>query len=327
MAARRGQSFRILLCAAACFAVALGCSKPKAKSKSPSAAESATESPDLASSVAPQASAMPMRAPSIFAHKPVPRDSIKTPPLSPPPEALAGPAGVRYQVIKPGTGPTPGPIDTIVVDANMWTAADGHLASSSYTEDRSTVFSLTTLAPQFRGMLTQIHQGSTVRYWIPRAALSGWKPDAWPDADLIIEFELLLVNHNDSRDGMGNQIQPGPSTAPPDAAGPPADASKTAHGLRYVYLTHGTATAHPTTTTRIDLILDAYAVDGLIVGRVATGAKTATTLDHAPANLNEILAVLVTGDRVRIWLPPGVGKLVVPDVGDRDAILDLAATF
>jgi hypothetical protein len=319
--ARSARLFRAALRMGVCAALIAGCSKPKAKPAEASPSESAP-APVVADSVP----VTPSVARGPLAHTPVPRDSIKPPPLTAPPEAASGPGGVRYQVLKAGTGDTPGPVDTIVVNFNMWTG-DGKLALSSYTEPEAAPFSVSAISPQFRSLLSAIHQGSTVRYWIPRAALAGWKPENWPDADLIIEFEMLSVSHATQRDGAGNAIEALPSQPPPDAAGPPSAATATASGLHYIYLIRGTSTKHPTSDAHLNLVLDAYAIDGLTVQALAHGMKTATTLARAPGNLSEVLAHLVTGDQVRVWLPMGVGRQVIPSAGSHDVVLDMWLTF
>ena len=330
--ARRGQITRLLVSSLLCAAAASGCSKSKEKAgeaavaTSSAAAVTSTPTANATGAPAPQPTGGGAPTPGPLSHTPIPRESIKPPPLTPPPDAQTGPGGVHYQVLKAGTGETPRPVDTIVVDYNMWNGK-GDLVDSSYTQNQSTPFSLTTLSPEFRALLGSIHQGSTVRYWIPRAALAGWKPPEWPDSDLIIEFELLNVGHTVLRDGAGNVIEPAPPVAIPDASGPPASAFATPNGLRYVYLSHGTSAAHPTNADRLSLHLSAYAIEGLQAKLLVPGYKTGTTLERAPGGLSEVLSKLVKGDEVRVWLPPGKGGQVISDAGNRAVILDLAMTF
>jgi len=331
-AKQRGHITQLLASSLLCAAAASGCSKPKQKAAESGAVSSAAvgsvslASPAAASSAAPQPTGSNAPALGPLGHAPIPRESIKPPPLTPPKDALSGPGGVRYQVLKAGTGETPRPVDTIVVDYNMWNGK-GELADSSYARNQSTPFSLTTLSPEFRSLLGLIHEGSTVRYWIPRAALAGWKPEEWPDSDLIIEFEMLTVGHTVLRDGAGNVIEPAPPVATPDASGPPASAFVTPSGLHYVYLSRGTTSEHPTSADHLSLHLSAYAIEGLQAKLLVAGYKTGTTLDRAPGGLSEVLSKLVKGDEVRVWLPPGKGGQVISDAGNRPVILDLAFTF
>ena len=323
VSARRAK---ILLAFGVCALFASACSKPKPKAKT-TGSDSATSAASSADTAQPASSATSSIDPKArpYGHAPVSRESIQPPPLTAPPEALQGPGGVRVQLLKIGTGDSPGPVDTIVVDYSMW-KGDGELALSSYLEETATAYSVSSIGPQFRSMLTSLKVGSKARYWIPRAALVGWKPDNWPDADLIIEVEMLSVSHMKYHDAAGNPVDPTPSM-PPDTAGPPANATVTASGLKYVFLMHGLGDKHPTAQDKLNLTLDANAVDGLTLTPLERGLKTATTLERAPGHLEEILALMTPGDRVRVWLPGSLAKEVIPKAGTRDTILDLALSF
>jgi hypothetical protein len=148
----------------------------------------------------------------------------------------------------------------------------------------------------------------------------------WPDADLIIEFALLEVNHSTMNNAQGNSVDFSPSQ-PPDAAGPPSSATSTASGLHYMFLAHGTGKRHATRTDHLNLRLDAYAVDGLTVEPLERGLKSATTIERAPGNLGEVLSQMVDGDITRIWLPMGVGRAVIPKAGSHDVVLDLGLSL
>ena len=268
---------------------------------------------------------MTIAPPSLTARAAIARESLKPPPLTPPADAATGAGGVRFQLLRAGSGDSPGPVDTIVVDFSMWTG-DGQLAFSSYPDGEPTGFSVATLAPNLRGLLTQLKVGSQARLWVPRHALSGWKPENWPDSDLIFDLDLLQVTHLRAQDANGNAIQPVPATAP-DAAGPPQSAEASRSGLRYVYLAHAEAQKLPTKGDRLALLADAYVIDGIQVKQVQSGIKTATTLDRAPGKLAEVLSKLSSGDRVRIWLPKGQGSAIIPEAGSRELILDVNVTF
>ncbi len=301
-------------------ATALGaCSKP-AKKKPASENASAT-----AAAANPAQTAIASAAAAPTARAAVARDTLQPPPLSAPADAQVGPGGVRYQLLRAGTGDTPNAVDSIVVDFSMWTA-DGQLAFSSYPEAEPAVFSVSTLAPNLRSLLTQLKVGSQVRFWVPRNALAGWKPQEWPDSDLVFELELSRVAHLVVRDSSGNAIVPVPGKAP-DAAGPPKDAETTPSGLRYVYLAHAERQALPTAQDHLDMLATAYVIDGIEVKLVNEGIKTATTLERAPGKLAEVLKRLSSGDRVRVWLEKGQGKAIIPEAGDRETILDLGVSF
>lgn len=281
-----------------------------------------------ASSAAPSVPSASTPAPDQVVGKgrtPMPRDTLKAPPLVPPASATQGVGGVHWQILRSGLGDSPGPVDTIVVDFSMWTA-DGQLAFSSYPEAEPVAFSVSTLAPSLRGLLMQLKVGSHAQFWVPRAALAGWKPPPWPDADLVFDLELLRVSHVSVRDPNGNAVEPVPSLAP-DAAGPPDSAERTRNGLRYVYLAHATINKPATNQDRLSLVASAYVVEGIEVKLLRSGFKTATTLARAPGRLGELLSQLSSGDRVRVWLPAGEGKAIISEAGSREMILDLNVSF
>lgn len=298
-----------------CGLLLAACSKPH--KESPASAISASAAAPIGSEAT---------TPSLPATRAaVARDSLKPPPLFPPPDAATGVGGVRFQVLRDGNGDSPGPVDTIVVDFSMWTS-DGRLAFSSYPDAQPAGFSVSTLPPNLRVLLTQLKVGSHVLLWVPRAALAGWKPSPWPDADLVFELELLAVSHVSVRDTNGNPIEPVPSLAP-DAAGPPASAEKTQSGLRYIYLAHAVRQKPPTGSDHLDVLATAYVVEGIEVKLLRSGFKTATTLSRAPGKLRDLLAQLSSGDRVRVWLPKGDGSAIIAEAGAREMILDLGVSF
>ena len=301
------------------FCVA-ACSKPKHRT-------SANPSASGLSVPEPAASTEQLAAPAASNRRvPIAREALVPPPLSAPADAVVGPGGVRFQELRAGTGESPGPLDTLVLDYTIW-KADGSWVASSYPEPEAAAFSVSSLPPELRNLLTRLKCGGKARYWLPRAALAGWKPREWPDADLVFELEPLRVTHVVVRDATGVLIDPLPYQAP-DGAGAPPSALKTASGLAYTYLAHATNPGpHPEAADHLDVVATVYVVDGLAVKLLEKGIKTATTLARAPAKLSEVLSQLSSGDQVRIWMPKGLGQQVVADAGSRDTIVDLAVTF
>lgn len=307
----------------ALLALIAACSKPKPAGETAAVAASQVELASAAIASTPASSAGP--AQNFYAHTPVDPSTIKAPPLTPPPEATAGAAGVHFQLLEPGTGDTAGPVDALVLDFSLWTS-DGKLVHSSLADPKSMLFSISRVSPQLRGMLAPLRKGAHARYWLPKASLVGWKPDEWPDADLIIEVQVLGLTHMTYTDSTGAAVNPLPFR-PPDAAGPPGEALSTPNGLHYLYLEHGAGQGHPKPGAPLKLTIDAYAIDGLTVVPLESGLKTATTVERAPGNLSEVLTQLANGDRVRVWLPMGVGRQVIPKAGSSEVVLDMLVSF
>ncbi len=255
----------------------------------------------------------------------MPQETLKPPALSAPQDAASGPGDVRFQVLQVGAGDSPGAVDTIVLDVSVWTP-DGKLVFSSYPATEPAAFSVASLAPSLRVLLTQLKVGSRALLWVPPSAMMGWKPDGWPDSNLIFDLHLLDVTHVTMRDQSGNLVVPEPSTLP-DAAGPPKSAETTPAGLRYVYLSHGVSQKRAKPDDRVALAGTGYIVEGIEVKQLEAPIKTATTLARAPGNLAEVLSKLGSGDRVRIWLDKAQAKAVLPAAGSHEAILDVSVSF
>ena len=296
----------------------VGCAKAQHPAEQEKTLASATSS-------APTPAVDSARPVSRSARPPVPQETLKPPALSAPQDAASGPGDVRFQVLQVGAGDSPGAVDTIVLDVSVWTP-DGKLVFSSYPATEPAAFSVASLAPSLRVLLTQLKVGSRALLWVPPSAMMGWKPDGWPDSNLIFDLHLLDVTHVTMRDQSGNLVVPEPSTLP-DAAGPPKSAETTPAGLRYVYLSHGVSQKRAKPDDRVALAGTGYIVEGIEVKQLEAPIKTATTLARAPGNLAEVLSKLGSGDRVRIWLDKAQAKAVLPAAGSHEAILDVSVSF
>jgi hypothetical protein len=244
------------------------------------------------------------------------------PSQTPPTDAQAGPGGVRWQLVRQGSGETPGPVDTLAGDFSVWNAS-GSLVESTYTEPKMRLFSVATLGEPFRPLLTNVKSGSLVRFWVPRAALQGWRPDVWPDADLIIEYEPIKVFHTSvtTVGGSGAAKKDVARFPNPDAAGPPAGALRTVSQVPFVMLEQGNG-HKPANNARVDLNLDGWAFEGLVPKRVMQLPST-TTLERAPKKLAEVLRQMSEGGTARVWLSAKDAKEIAPVAGDRELIVDV----
>jgi hypothetical protein len=247
-------------------------------------------------------------------------EELKMPSQTPPADAQAGPGGVRWQLVRQGSGETPGPVDTLAGDFSVWNAS-GTLVESTYLEPKMRLYSVATLGEPFRPLLTNVKAGSLVRFWVPRAALQGWRPDIWPDADLIIEYEPKRVFPSTIVSVGGGAKEVAARFPNPDGAGPPQGALRTASQVPYVMLQQGNG-KKPTNQSRLDLNLDGWALEGLVPKRVMQ-IPSATTLDRAPKKLGEVLRQMSEGGTARVWLSPKDAKEIAPVAGDRELIVDV----
>jgi FKBP-type peptidyl-prolyl cis-trans isomerase len=256
---------------------------------------------------------------------------LKFPSATPPESAAQGPGGVRFQIVRQGTGENPGQTDTIIGDFSVWNA-DGTLAESTWLEPKARLFSAATLGEPFRPMLATVKMGSLARFWIPRAALAGWRPEIWPDADLVVEYEPMKAFHTKitTLGGGATAAAGGAMTAPvrqvsrfpnPDAAGPPAGALRTPSQVPFLMLEPGNG-PKPAKNARLDLNLTGWALEGLIPKQVMQ-LPSATTLDRAPKKLAEVLRLMSEGGTARVWLSAKDAKDIAPVAGDRELIVDV----
>jgi FKBP-type peptidyl-prolyl cis-trans isomerase len=119
----------------------------------------------------------------------VPED-VKAPPAS----AQKTASGLAYRLIKKGTGTqSPKATDTVVVNYTGWTT-DGKMFDSSITRGQPATFKLNQVIPGWTEGVQLMHEGETVRFWIPAALAYGSKPRAGaPAGDLTFDVELISI--------------------------------------------------------------------------------------------------------------------------------------
>ena len=130
------------------------------------------------------------------------------PPVSPPPP-VATASGLRFQTLKPGTGPSPAATDAVLI-AYEGRLADGKVFDRS---EQPVGMMVSGVIPGFQEALMLMRQGGTYRFWIPGALAYGPRGTADgaipPNAEL--DFTVTLVD-------VGRPAPaPAPSAEPPSA--------------------------------------------------------------------------------------------------------------
>ena len=98
--------------------------------------------------------------------------------------------------------------------------------------------------------------------------------------------------------------KPEPIAAPEDVAAAPADATKTASGLAYKFLTKGTATEKPTKEDTVEVHYTGWTKDGkMFDSSVARGEKISFPLNRVIPGWTEGVQLMSVGDKVRFWIP------------------------
>lgn len=126
-------------------------------------------------------------------------------PASPPTVVTVTPSGLRFQTMRPATGPRPAPEDAVLI------AYEGRLADGKVFDkaEKPVGMMVSGVIPGFREALLMMNQGGTYRFWIPAALAYGAEGAGGgaipPNAEL--EFTVTLVD-------IG---RPAPVPAPPPA--------------------------------------------------------------------------------------------------------------
>lgn len=225
-----------------------------------------------------------------------------------PPQDVAAPSGdllktdsgIVMKVLKPGSGSErPTREDCVVLSFTAW-KRDGSLFSTSGLAGESAVQCLSTAIPGISEALTWMTTGERRRIWVPaelafaahiahhqhKASMG----DPAPQADLTIDLELV-------------RIMRAPPT-PPDLEMPPATAFKTPSGVTFDILNQGTGTKHPTMNSRVTLDYSGWTTDGdLFESTVMSGHPAIFLLGTVLPGWREALPYMVTGEKIRLWVP------------------------
>jgi FKBP-type peptidyl-prolyl cis-trans isomerase len=133
---------------------------------------------------------------------PVPKDVA-----APPKDAKSTASGLKYKLLKHGTGKVhPKPEDRVEVHYTGWTT-DGKMFDSSQTRGRPMTFGLNQVIPGWTEGLQLLVEGDSARLWVPEELAYKGRPGA-PAGMLVFDVQLL-------------KIEP---TAPPSAAAASAPA-------------------------------------------------------------------------------------------------------
>jgi FKBP-type peptidyl-prolyl cis-trans isomerase len=112
----------------------------------------------------------------------------------------------------------------------------------------------------------------------------------------LVAFALLLAG------AVAHGAEP--PSAPPDVAGPPADAVCTPSGLCTKVLSPGTGTQHPDAWDQVTVHYSGWTTDGkLFDSSVVKGKPVAFPLDRVIPGWTEGVQLMVVGEKRRLWIP------------------------
>jgi len=209
---------------------------------------------------------------------------------APPPDAAKAPSGLASKVLEPGKGEKhPAASDMVTVFYTGWTT-DGKVFDSSALRGRPSTFSLDRVIKGWSEGVQLMVVGEKRRVWVPEA-LAYQGQEGRPKGMLVFDIELV-------------DIQPNPTTAPSDVAGPPADAKRARSGLAYKVLRPGTGTEHPRSTSKVTVHYTGWTTDGkMFDSSVARGKPATFGLDQVIKGWTEGVQLMVVGEKTRFWIP------------------------
>lgn len=215
-----------------------------------------------------------------------------TPPdvAAPPADAQKSATGVASKILTPGAGmDKPDATDIITVHYTGW-SSDGKMFDSSITRGTPATFPIARVLPGWRECVLQMTVGETRRCWVPES--QGYRGAAGrPKGTTVFDIELIETRRS-------------PSIPPPDVAGPPPDAKRTATGIAYKVLKAGTGARHPSAFSKVTVHYTGWTTDGKMFDTSITrGMPTTMSLEDVIRGWTEGVQLMVEGERTRFWIP------------------------
>lgn len=105
------------------------------------------------------------------------------------------PSGLRYEIVKPGTGPYPKAEDTVKVHYTG-TLVNGSVFDSSVERNQPAEFSLKEVIPGWTEGIQKINKGGKIKLYVPPQLGYGdqARPGIPPGSTLVFDVELLDIN-------------------------------------------------------------------------------------------------------------------------------------
>jgi peptidylprolyl isomerase len=219
----------------------------------------------------------------------------------PPADALLAASGIAMTLLKSGSGNQhPAGEDCVVVKFSAW-KRDGSLLATSGAHGESTVQCLITAIPGVAEVVKLMVPGEKRRIWVPAELAftvesahhhqaKGVHPVPQPKFDVTFDVELV-------------RILKGPST-PADLKAPPQTAQRLSSGVVIEILNPGTGTRHPRMDSHVTLNYSGWSPDGVLLeSTIMSGHPAIVLVGTALPGWRELLPLMVTGEKVRIWIP------------------------
>jgi FKBP-type peptidyl-prolyl cis-trans isomerase len=218
---------------------------------------------------------------------PVPADVA-----APPPDAEKTKSGLASKMLSPGTSKEkPKTWDKVTTHYSGWTT-DGKMFDSSMKRGQPASFNLDRVIAGWTEGIPLMTVGEKRRFWIPEQLAYKGQAGA-PAGMLVFDVELISIER-----------MPEPPSAPKDVAKPPANAKKTASGLRYRVLKKGTGKTHPKAEQQVKVHYTGWTTDGkMFDSSVTRGEPASFGLNQVIAGWTEGVQLMVQGEKTRFWIP------------------------
>lgn len=217
-----------------------------------------------------------------------------TPPdtAAPPANAIRQPSGLASIVVKPGTGrERPRFFDGVSFHYTAWDSTGRMFDSSEMRKRPKTTWGFHEW-PGIEEALTLMVVGERRRVWLP-PELADTSLPGLPRGLLTYELELLEV-----------KPMTAPPPAPPDVAGPPPDAKKTAGGVFYKVLVPGRGTARPGPDDQVKVNYAGWRTNGrLFDSSLVRGMPAEFPVSRLIPGWKDALQTMVEGEKARFWIP------------------------
>jgi FKBP-type peptidyl-prolyl cis-trans isomerase len=208
----------------------------------------------------------------------------------PPADATRLPSGLASKIVTAGSSTErPTPTDVVTVHYTAWTT-DGKLFETSRRRGRPLMAALNRSLPGWRECVPLMTVGESRRCWVPEDM--AYRGQAGRPKGMVV-FDIQLLD-----------TRRAPNVPPPDVKEPPADARRTASGLRYKVLKPGAGTRKPQAWDRVAVHYTGWTTAGRMVdSSIARGEPTVMQLDQVIRGWTEGVQLMVEGERSRFWVP------------------------
>jgi len=222
---------------------------------------------------------------------PIPEDVAK-----PPETALALPSGIKYVVLRPGTGKDKARFfDTVTYNYTAW-ASDGRMVDTTETRKRAVSAPVYKQTLALEQVLTSMTAGQRVRFWVDadKMAQAGKPVGGVGQGQLCYELEVLQIAKGAHE----------PPPAPPDVAKPPEGTKRTAKGVYYRLLKGTGKDQHPTPDDAIKVNYAGWTTDGrMFDSSYIKGDPVQFNLNGTIPGWIDGIPLMALGDRMRFWIP------------------------